>query len=130
LRRIWKARDSTCVLDAVHALLLVHTHLQITIVGAEKLQRLHPKCAPHQAMKRATVFILGIGATILAASTTRAEDFSAVTCEGVYPGHLQGVCTDGSDAIFWSFSTQLVKTDRAGRRLKQVSVPFHHGDPC
>ena len=33
-----------------------------------------------------------------------------VQCEGTYKHHLQGVCTD-EKAIFWSFTTTLVKTD-------------------
>ena len=37
--------------------------------------------------------------------------FHGVKCEGVYPHHLQGICTNKSDAIYWSFTTFLVKTD-------------------
>ncbi len=59
-----------------------------------------------------------------------ADDFQAVACEGVYAGHLQGVCTDNDSAIYWSFTTQLVKTDRDGRIVKQVPVGRHHGDLC
>lgn len=57
-------------------------------------------------------------------------DFSPVTCEGSYQHHLQGVCTDGKDAIYWCFTTKLVKTDRSGKRVKEVEVANHHGDPC
>jgi hypothetical protein len=53
-----------------------------------------------------------------------------VACEGTYPHHLQGVCTDGKDSILWSFTTKLVKTDRAGKVVKQVDVANHHGDLC
>jgi hypothetical protein len=59
-----------------------------------------------------------------------AADFQPVTCEGTYPHHLQGVCTDEQDAIFWSFTTKLVKTDRSGKVMKQVDVASHHGDLC
>ncbi len=33
-----------------------------------------------------------------------------VLCEGTYQHHLQGVCTD-ENSIYWSFTTNLVKTD-------------------
>ena len=59
-----------------------------------------------------------------------AADFQAVECAGTYPHHLQGICTDDDNALFWSFTTQLVKTDRLGTVLKQVPVGNHHGDLC
>lgn len=52
-----------------------------------------------------------------------------VRCEGTYPHHLQGVCTD-EKAIFWSFTTTLIKTDMEGTLLKKVPVANHHGDLC
>ncbi len=52
-----------------------------------------------------------------------------VECEGTYQHHLQGVCAD-KDAIYWCFTTTLVKTDRTGKLLKQVPVANHHGDLC
>ena len=56
--------------------------------------------------------------------------FGEVACDGDYQHHLQGVCTDNDAAIYWSFTTQLIKTDRQGQVLKQVSVANHHGDLC
>jgi hypothetical protein len=56
--------------------------------------------------------------------------FHAVECEGSYPHHLQGVCTNERDAIYWCFTTKLVKTDRGGKVLKQIDVGNHHGDLC
>jgi hypothetical protein len=56
--------------------------------------------------------------------------FRDVTCEGTYPKHLQGVCTDGERAFFWSFTDRLVKTDLSGKILKQIRVGDHHGDLC
>lgn len=53
----------------------------------------------------------------------------SVTCEGAYTHHLQGVCVDDA-AIYWSFTTTLVKTDRQGRLLKSIPVANHHGDLC
>ena len=52
-----------------------------------------------------------------------------VLCEGKYKHHLQGVCAD-ENAIFWSFTTTLVKTDMEGTLLKKVPVANHHGDLC
>ena len=68
--------------------------------------------------------------TLLYPATPFATDFQLVTCEGMYPPHLQGVCADEKDAIFWSFTTKLVKTDRSGKVVKQVDVANHHGDLC
>lgn len=51
-------------------------------------------------------------------------------CEGTYTNHLQGICTDGRDAIFWSWTDALVKTDSRGHILKQVKAANHHGDLC
>ena len=58
------------------------------------------------------------------------EGFQDVACEGDYQHHLQGVCTDEAEAIFWSFTTELVKTDRQGRVLRKIPVANHHGDLC
>ena len=55
---------------------------------------------------------------------------SGVTLSGAYPGHLQGVCTNDRDAIYWSMTTNLVKTDVSGNVVRQVAVPSHHGDLC
>lgn len=55
--------------------------------------------------------------------------FGDVTCEGTYPHHLQGICVD-EDAIYWCFTTTLVKTDLTGKLLKKVPVANHHGDLC
>ena len=57
-----------------------------------------------------------------------AED-TRITCEGTYPHHLQGVCVH-EEAIFWSFTTTLVKTDFQGKVLRKVKVANHHGDLC
>ncbi len=52
-----------------------------------------------------------------------------IKCEGSYAHHLQGICVD-DDAIYWSFTTQLVKTDLKGKKLNQIPVVNHHGDLC
>ena len=56
--------------------------------------------------------------------------FHPVSCEGTYKLHLQGVCTNERDAIYWSWTDVLVKTDAEGRVLQQVKVASHHGDLC
>ncbi len=67
----------------------------------------------------------------LAVAATAAEPaFHPAACEGAYPRHIQGICTNGRDAIYWSWTETLVKTDRDGRILKQVPVANHHGDLC
>ena len=45
-----------------------------------------------------------------------------------YDGHLQGIATDFENSLFWSHTTQLVKTDLVGNIIKVVDVPTHHGD--
>ncbi|MEN6537128.1 MAG: hypothetical protein ABFD89_25960 [Bryobacteraceae bacterium] len=56
--------------------------------------------------------------------------FHNVACPGGYPGHLQGVCTNERDAIYWPFTEVLVKTDAEGKILKTLQVRSHHGDLC
>jgi hypothetical protein len=56
--------------------------------------------------------------------------FQNVDCEGDYQNHLQGVCTNEKDAVYWSFTTQLVKTNPAGKIQKSIPVVSHHGDLC
>jgi len=48
--------------------------------------------------------------------------------EKMYDGHLQGMTTDFENSLFWSHTTQLVKTDLNGKILKVVDVQTHHGD--
>lgn len=55
---------------------------------------------------------------------------AGVALSGVYPGHLQGVCADDRDALYWSMTTDLVKTDAAGKIMRKIAVPSHHGDLC
>ena len=72
-----------------------------------------------------------IVAALLTAAVASAQTYpDHITCEGDYSGHLQGVCVDGAGSIFWSFTTDLVKTDRSGKILKHVPTANHHGDAC
>lgn len=61
---------------------------------------------------------------------TKSPNFSNVKCAGTYPHHLQGICTNDRDAIYWCFTTTLVKTDTTGKVQKQIPVGKHHGDLC
>ena len=56
--------------------------------------------------------------------------FTNVACGGTYQHHLQGICTNDADAVYWSFTTTLVKTDKNGKVLKKIAVENHHGDLC
>jgi hypothetical protein len=78
--------------------------------------------------------LLSVSTVALLAPSVHATDdspgFGNVKCTGDYKDHLQGVCTNERDAVYWSFTTALVKTDREGRVLKNVKVVSHHGDLC
>lgn len=67
--------------------------------------------------------------SLIATTSLPAAGLGKVDCEGSYPHHLQGICID-ADAIFWSFTTVLVKTDRDGNLISKVPVANHHGDLC
>lgn len=56
--------------------------------------------------------------------------FHKVDCDGAYAGHLQGICTDDAEFIFWSFTDVLVKTDQDGKVVAKAPVANHHGDLC
>ena len=51
-----------------------------------------------------------------------------IQCDGDYGGHLQGITVDGAGLIYWSFTVDLVKTDRTGKVLAHITAPSHHGD--
>ncbi len=53
-----------------------------------------------------------------------------VVCDGQYAKHLQGVASNGVDAIYWSFTDVVVKTNLQGQVLARVAGPTHHGDLC
>ncbi|WP_197440971.1 CIA30 family protein [Thalassoglobus neptunius] len=76
--------------------------------------------------KKAGPFKLGV--EWVKVGNARGDTFK-VQCEGTYQRHLQGICND-EEAIYWSFTTTLVKTDMKGKFLKKVSVANHHGDLC
>lgn len=69
---------------------------------------------------------------MLVDSAVAADDtnYTNVECEGLYRHHLQGLCADEKNALFWSFTSTMVKTDAKGKVLKKVEVQSHHGDLC
>ncbi|MEX2111780.1 MAG: hypothetical protein WD845_01260 [Pirellulales bacterium] len=69
-------------------------------------------------------------APLCAGEAPDAVNFGAVRCEGSYADHLQGVCTNNRDAIYWSFTDVLVKTDVHGKPSHRKDVASHHGDLC
>jgi len=75
-------------------------------------------------MKRLLLGLLGFF-LIFVSSAAEPE----IRCEGEYPAHLQGIAAD-REAIYWSFTASLVKTDFTGKVLAAVSVVRHHGDLC
>lgn len=63
-------------------------------------------------------------------SNQKKIEYVNTQCEGKYPHHLQGICIDGLGNIFWSFTTELVKTNASGKILTKIPVGNHHGDLC
>jgi hypothetical protein len=83
-------------------------------------------------MKSASLSLLLLASCFICRNARGAEPttFHPVTCEGTYARHVQGICTNERDAIYWSWTDVLVKTDADGHVLKQVQVASHHGDLC
>jgi hypothetical protein len=78
-----------------------------------------------------SIFILFCAFTLSSVGLSQStQPFGNTACEGDYQHHLQGVCTDESDSIFWSFTTELIKTDPQGKVIKKIPVANHHGDLC
>ena len=49
--------------------------------------------------------------------------------DGVWCGHVQGMCA-ASNALYFAYHNQIVKTDWFGRFIKRVDVMRHTGDIC
>lgn len=76
--------------------------------------------------------IMPVCVLLMTAAVALAAGQNPIVCDGVYPSHLQGVATDGTN-IFWSFTTVLAKSDLAGRCLAKVeraTARGHMGDLC
>ncbi|HTN73916.1 MAG TPA: hypothetical protein VL096_01665 [Pirellulaceae bacterium] len=81
-------------------------------------------------MIRVAMLLLILFATSRTDAADPAVAWPPVTCASTHPFHLQGVCSDEQQSIYWCFTTKLVKTDRAGQVVKQIDVGNHHGDLC
>lgn len=97
---------------------VLSTVISLPVLNADHRPR--PECS---SLRRLTKLSRWLGMQV-------GRRFQAVQCEGTYAGHLQGVCTNGWDTIYWSFTDTLAKTDLKGRVVKQVAVASHHGDLC
>lgn len=53
-------------------------------------------------------------------------DVKEIVLEGEYDGHLQDVWYDGSNALYWAHTQDLLKTDLSGRILRRARVKGHH----
>lgn len=58
------------------------------------------------------------------------KTYKVVVCEGGYASHLQGIDTDNKSAIFWSWTTEVVRTDMEGKIEARVAALNHQGDLC
>jgi hypothetical protein len=85
------------------------------------------ECPAAHMTTRNLLLMIGLMSGLM--QSTCSADSLKVTCEGQYAHHLQGICAD-EHAIYWSFTTQLVKTDRQGKLLSKIPVANHHGDLC
>ena len=74
-----------------------------------------------------------IASNPVAQTDTLLNDYTlieTISCEGLYPMHLQGISTDKKANLYWSYTDALVKTDLKGKVLNKVNVLNHHGDLC
>lgn len=53
-----------------------------------------------------------------------------IACEGAYKGHLQGICLDDENNIYWSWTDAIVRTDATGKITAKIAAPSHQGDLC
>lgn len=103
-------------------------------------QTSHHPLAP---IKRRTLLASFAAAAVLPAFPVRAlearigagplkliQSVNTVNLEGIYPGHVQGVCSNDHDLLYWSMTTAIVMTDATGAVLKKVYAEGHQGDLC
>ena len=65
---------------------------------------------------------------LVVAGIVQADDW--IVCEGDYEFHLQGIARDGAGDLYWSFTTEIVKTSSDGQIITKVEAPSHQGDLC
>ena len=81
-------------------------------------------------LKLAQVAAATVAMVLISPGGWAAPPSADVHCGGDYQHHLQGVCTNEGGTIYWSFTTELVKTDQRGKVLQRIPVANHHGDLC
>ena len=89
-------------------------------------------CADRGVCVVAVFLCVAIAVGVFANSFAEASACERIDCEGIWPYHLQGVATDGTN-VYWTYTTVLVKTDFAGRILATNAVEglfVHMGDLC
>ncbi|OGV66550.1 MAG: hypothetical protein A3K19_23845 [Lentisphaerae bacterium RIFOXYB12_FULL_65_16] len=78
-------------------------------------------------MKRMLLTLLSLTAGVILAQELPPAEI--VSGDAKYAGHLQGICCD-EDAVYWSFTAVILKTDYAGKTLLEVPISAHAGDIC
>jgi hypothetical protein len=81
-------------------------------------------------VSRTFAALTGLALLIGTAHAADTSTFKPVACEGAYKRHVQGICTNQRDAIYWSWTDVLVKTDLGGKVMARREVASHHGDLC
>lgn len=66
-----------------------------------------------------------VACTAVAHAWTMA-DMAEIVLPGEYSGHLQDVCWDGCEYIYWAHTWDIVKTDLKGKILRHVQVEGHN----
>jgi len=73
--------------------------------------------------------VLSFGMLVAVSAADQPQTTGEIVCEGTYAAHLQGVtANERLDAFYWSFTRDLIRTDREGAVVAAVKVPGHHGD--
>ena len=71
---------------------------------------------------------LVLGLCLVLAGSAQAQSW--IECEGDYEFHLQGVARDDAGDLYWSFTTEIVKTNPSGQIIAKAVAPYHQGDLC
>ena len=76
------------------------------------------------------IFIVKRTGTAKERPYVKADLDRTIECDSLHPYHCQGVATDGAH-LYWSFSTELAKTDLTGKTLAVYKMKAGHmGDLC
>jgi|GEM_PF-4036948 len=90
---------------------------------SNRKQTLMNTIQPRMKLKLRLLTLLLLFPPSFATADDDSQALTTVVCEGTYGG----IATDGK-SIYWSHTTQLVKTDRVGKVSHRVDVKSHHGD--